>query len=113
MKHEQPHDRRTKLPLLKVCAREACGKVFEVSCPYWQARRKYCSKRCNGYAQVPHLMRGAAKGIAKMVATRRRMCLERVAGLTPLEAYRRGYLNGLYSKSVQLRKKYLLVKKAS
>lgn len=97
-------------PLYIECQRPGCGRLRSVRSPYLQRQRRYCSQRCNGLAHA-NVRKGAALGAARAAAKRKREVVQRIVGLTPLEAFREGYKVGLRSKCSQIRKRYLLLKK--
>jgi hypothetical protein len=100
--------RRRTEPLLAICQRRVCAKPFPVRCPADLAKRKYCSPRCN--ALVNQNIRGAGRIGGRVSGQRRQQRLvARVAGLTPLEAFRTGYTVGLQSKLRQIRRRYTLI----
>jgi hypothetical protein len=98
------------LPLRILCQRQGCENVLDVRCPAEQRRRKYCSRRCANLVNR-NILRAWRKGVDGSVRKRQRQVLARVAGLTPLEAFRLGYKRGLYSKLRQVKRQYVLVKK--
>lgn len=101
---------RRTVPLFIVCQR--CGAIKPVPLPSVQRTQRYCSRRCA--ASVTQNIRKAGRiGIERSVAKRRRHVLTRVAGLTPVQAFRLGYVRGLQSKLRQIRQRFTLVKKAS
>ena len=82
------------------CRRPGCG-ARRVSRPRLLARPGYCSHRCAAL--------GSGLGVARARALRRQV-LARLQALTPLEAFRLGYVRGLQSKCRQIRKRYHLVR---
>lgn len=98
----------SRAPLFSCCARRSCGRVFGVRRPVEQRRRKYCSRRCA--ALVNQNITGAgSKGGLQAARVRRRRVLDRLDGLTVLQAFRLGYVRGLESKTRQIRKRFVLV----
>jgi hypothetical protein len=96
--------------LLIVCHRRACGRVREVSRLSQQKRQKFCSRTCANLATAN--IRGRYhEGVKRSAQNRKRRLLARVAGLTPLEAFKVGYRVGLEGKLTQIRKHYVLTKK--
>lgn len=85
------------LPLYIVCAYGPCGNVVPVAKPSLQKRRKYCSQRCNGLANANCTKNRAAcaRGGTETAHRKRLAVLQRVKGLSALEAFRQGYRLGL------------------
>lgn len=101
-------------PFFGVCARVECGALFEVRKRSILRVRKHCSHRCASLAAAARRGRAAfqaagRKGGAVWGRRAQRRALARVKGLSPLEAFRRGYDIGLQSKLRQIRKRYRLV----
>ncbi len=88
-----------RIPRFVVCVR--CGTRKELRRPSDQ--RTYCSHRCAGLV-LQNIRQAQAAGVAISARNRKRRLLERVEGLTPLAAFRLGYLTGLQSKHRQIRK---------
>lgn len=90
--------------LFLLCARGECGRRRRVRAGDRGvlARPGYCSHRCAALQQ--------RLGVDRAAAAKRRM-LARVAHLSPLEAFRLGYVRGLQSKLRQIRTRYALVRK--
>jgi hypothetical protein len=100
--------RRRTAPLVAICQRRVCAKPFTARSPFELAKRKYCSRRCSSL--MTQNIRAAGRLGGRVSAQRRQQrLLARVAGLTPLEAFRTGYTVGLQSKLRQIRKRYMLV----
>ena len=101
--------RRPKLPRLFVCANPRCERVVEVSKPYEQKRRKFCSQRCNAIVNRNILRASHALGGLRSGQTRRARFLARLEPMTDkVEIFRYGYKCGLQSKTRQLQKKGLI-----
>lgn len=96
-------------PLFKVCPRKSCDIRFPVSNLTEYRKRVYCSMACANASKRPPAGAVAALGRARAGAQKRRRCLEGLAGLTRLEAFQRGYMNGLRSKLTQVARRYVLV----
>lgn len=90
-------------PLYITCLRHGCGVRVRVINRYQQRMRKYCSKRCSTVAHEPIMRLVRRKGGLARAAMMRKAVIARVANLTPLEAFRLGYLKGLQSKHRQLK----------
>ena len=91
-------------PLYITCEREACGAVIRVKNRALQQVQRFCSRRCATLmCAVNNLYREAQSRGGKTRAHRARLALiQRVQGLSPVEAFRVGYLRGLGSKHRQL-----------
>lgn len=98
----RPWKQPRRVPLFITCKRSGCGELRQVETVEQQVKGGYCSHRC---AALDHRL-----GVERARKLRAAM-LERLDGLTPLEAFRLGYVRGLQSKIRQIRKRYLLVKK--
>jgi hypothetical protein len=98
-------------PLFIVCKRTECRQLREVNRPYLQRRGGYCSRRCA--AIVNQNISNAECGKGGLESGRRRQAavVARVAGLSPIDAFRLGYVRGLQSKLRQIGKRYVLVRK--
>lgn len=92
---------RITVPLFVVCARVSCGKVRQVRTRCQQQRQRFCSPRCaylgrrraGGFTKAQMALGG------KIRASRARAALiARVAGMTPVDAFRAGYVKGLQAK---------------
>lgn len=96
------------MPLHILCARPGCEGALRVRTPSEQRRHRFCSRRCA--ALVTQNIRRAQPGKGGRTSGRRRQqaSLARVAGLTPLQAFRLGYVRGLQSKLRQIRTRYVL-----
>lgn len=99
---------RITVPLFIVCAYAPCGKVHPVRNRHDQQRIKHCSHACAS-AATAHTRRDACRDACRQVGlawarTRRQRLLVRVQGLSPLAAFRLGYLRGLASKHRQIRR---------
>jgi hypothetical protein len=96
-------------PKFIVCQRRACGCVKQVKSAYYQRRSRYCSRRCaalDGATLKPAAVR---EGIERSAVNRKRRYVAQAAGLTPIEAFRKGYMAGLRSKLKQIRRRFQLV----
>lgn len=93
-----------------VCANPKCAKVKRVRRPSEQRRHKYCSRHCANLMHGGPPKGAASKGGTVRAQRCRARLLRSLAGLTPLEAFRRGYTIGLQSKLRQIHKRYRLVK---
>lgn len=87
-----------RLPLYLTC--RTCGKVREVGKPSDQQRRKAsrclaCAGRRN-LAQTDHHATGRLGGL-KSGERMRAILLQRIKGMTPLEAYRAGRRHGWHA----------------
>ncbi len=87
--------------LFRRCKRRGCGKRRDVAHPKPLERPGYCSHRCAALDQRLGVNRASAM---------RRQLMARLDGLTPLQAFRLGYVRGLESKCRQIRKKFILIK---
>lgn len=92
-------------PLFIFCRRHACGAKVRVPNRWHQRTRRYCSKRCATIALEPIMRLVRQKGGYASGKLRQRALLARVQGMTPVEAFRVGYLRGLQSKHRQLRRR--------
>lgn len=63
---------------------------------------------CANMRRRPPAKAAADRGRAKAASAKRRAVLEALDGLTPLQAFQRGYMNGLRSKLTQIRQRYNL-----
>lgn len=97
-------------PLFIQCQRPGCEGIKQVRCPSDQRKYRYCSQRCIAL-MTQNIKRAGRKGVERSASARRRRVLERVKGLSPLEAFRLGYDRGLQSKLTQIRRRYVLVRK--
>lgn len=98
------------IPLYMTCQRPECEAIKQVRTPFEQRTRKYCSQRCNGLANA-NIRRAGRKGVDESARRRKRRLLERVQGMTPMDAFRAGYKAGLRSKIHQIRRRYALTKR--
>lgn len=86
--------------LVITCQRLGCGQTRRVKTRYEQQRRKYCSRECAEACWS--LSREAMSRGGKVSARRRRAwMLDAVKDLTPLAAFKAGYVRGLASKTRQ------------
>lgn len=90
-------------PLYITCRRHGCGGKARVPNRWHQRNRRYCSKRCATLANEPIMRLVRQKGGFAAGKVRRQAVIARVQGLTPLEAFRLGYMRGLHSKHRQLK----------
>lgn len=93
------------VPLFITCQREGCENIREVRCPRYQREQKYCSRRCAALVSKNILHAEPGKGGREAGRRRQRALLERVKNLTPVEAFRVGYVRGLQSKRRQMQRK--------
>lgn len=101
--------RQNRKLLALVCANPDCpkpGRLFEVVPSLHD--QKHCSVACANVGKMPPSKADADRGRALAGAAKRRATLAALDGLTPLEAFRRGYMNGLRSKLTQVRRKFEL-----
>lgn len=101
----------TKVPYFYECQRPSCGQLKQVRRPSEQKRHKYCSRKCAAMV-LQNIKRAYRKGVENSARARMRRVVDRVAGLSAIEAFRVGYDCGLRSKLRQLRKRYTFQKKA-
>lgn len=101
---------RLNVPLYITCQREGCGKVKQVRTRTKQRTQKACSNRCGCLMRAQSAEGQATLRRGGLVAgsrARTRLIAE-VGHLTPLVAFRLGYLRGLqskYRKTKQLQRK--------
>jgi hypothetical protein len=95
--------------LVATCQLASCGKIIVCRSLDEQRRRKHCSRRCAALNRPPISKAAADRGRALSGRRKREQALAAVAGLTPLQAFQRGYMAGLRSKLTQVRRRYLLV----
>lgn len=100
---------RVQHPLFILCQREGCENVKQVRTRYEQRTFRYCSKACAASATADS-RREACRAACRRVGLARghqmkQQLLARVAHLTPLEAFRIGYLRGLGAKRRQVLKR--------
>ncbi len=91
-----------------VCQNPACRKRKIVRDPWMQRRQKYCSRHCVGVmAGQQHLTpEGRLRGAAASKETRRRQSLARLAGMTPVAIYRKGFENGWHAGQRSAARRY-------
>lgn len=91
------------------CQNPKCQRLKQVRTPYHQRRRKFCSHSC-AMTVIRNITREASRrgGLTRARRIRERL-VHNVGMLTPLEAFRLGYVRGLQSKLRQIRRKYRLV----
>lgn len=97
---------KESVTLWVVCRRKGCERLSTARSKREQRRRKYCSRRCAAIVNKNIGKTTAARRaeiLAKSIHTRKQQVLNRIAGLTPLEAFRLGYKLALKSKAKQLR----------
>lgn len=90
-------------PLFIVCRH--CGIVKTVRKPCEQRQQRFCSRKCANtvHCNISHASRGLG---GRVRAHRARLrVLERIKGLSPLDAFRQGYTLGLNSKTRQLKRR--------
>lgn len=99
--------KRIPVELFITCARDGCGQVKRVRNRALQKIQRFCSRQCATSSRVGTVFcREAQSRGGKMRAHRARLALiARVAHLTPVEAFRLGYVRGLESKHRQLRRR--------
>lgn len=87
-----------KAPLFIVCAQ--CGRQREVPDRRKQRDQRYCSKSCAKVAwlRTPAGKEQAARGGRMQGRLQRFRLIRLVVNLTPLQAFRLGYVRGLQSK---------------
>lgn len=90
-------------PIRRVCP--WCKEPFWLRRPGEVDTRKYCSRSCAG-AGSGNWRKAIAVGVPASVKARQRRVLERVKHMTPLEAFRAGYLRGIESKYRQLNRHF-------
>ena len=93
------------IPRFIVCQNPRCGQVKQVCRPYEQKIRKYCTRRCSNVVHGNITRAAASRGGLERARRARLALVARIAGLTPLEAFRLGYTKGLMSKTRQLHKR--------
>lgn len=95
---------RITVPLFITCEREACGKVIQVRDRCLQRVQRFCGLTCAAIARNsrPHTFLASQKGGKERGRRARLKIMERVKGMTPVEAFRLGYVRGLQSKHRQL-----------
>lgn len=101
---------KSRVPLFIQCKRPGCEGVKQVRRVCDQRKVKYCSQRCIAIV-TQNIRRAGRKGIEASVRQRQRKVLLRVKGLSPIAAFRLGYVRGLQSKLRQIRRRYVLVRK--
>lgn len=104
--------RHRAVPLFITCERPSCGRLKQVRWACEQRTKRFCSQACANKV-TKNTTRGQLwkTGVPASVVARKRKLLARVAGLTPLEAFKVGYKLGLYSKLRQVRQHYILTKR--
>lgn len=79
-----------------VCKNPTCRAVVEVRSAYYQKRRKFCSKRCNGIMtgakNIPREARSRGGHTSRQI--RQAAAMARLAGLSPVEIWRQAYRAG-------------------
>jgi len=94
-----------RLPLFFICQNPACQKVVRVKTPKQQRDRRCCGPRCVAIV-FPNLTKELRRKGGLTRARRDRLRIRaRIKDLTPIQAFRKGYLLGLASKHRQLRKR--------
>lgn len=104
-----PRGVKRTVPLYAVCTRRVCGKVFEVRRPFLQKKRKYCSRRCAAFMSKNLNPEAAQRALDASRRARRLAMIVRLHGMTPLEAFRLGYVRGLQAKLRKVRQRFRLV----
>src|SRR4051812_18507547 len=99
--------KRIPVELFITCERESCGQIKRVKDRAKQQTQRFCSRRCATLAcNGNQFHREAQSRGGKMRAHRARVALlERVKSLTPVEAFRIGYVRGLESKWRQTKRR--------
>lgn len=85
------------VPLFIVCANPSCGQVKQVRNRYEQRTVKTCSRRCQGilFGHIQKLTSEQRQvAAARSTVVRRARAMRALAGLSPLEIYRRAFSNG-------------------
>jgi len=92
--------RRIETPLYVFCQRPGCEGYARVTNRSKQRTRKFCSRRCAALAQPQSTLSTEARsrgGKTRAQRARRRL-MQRIAGMSAIEAFRVGYVRGLQSK---------------
>ncbi len=97
--------RKITVPLFITCQRPGCEKVHQVNSRWRQQKQKYCSLKCAAIVkqQSPEGRAASGRGARTRTAQERARLIASVQHLTPIEAFRLGYLRGLHSKHRQIR----------
>jgi hypothetical protein len=93
-------------PLLVVCQHPECGCSFPVKSRWLQRIRKYCSLSCGAIMRnrAPGAFEASSRGAKLRTAQERARLMAEVKDMEPIEAFRLGYLRGLYSKHRQVQR---------
>jgi hypothetical protein len=87
---------------------QRCGAIRTARSRAEQKHGKYCSRKCSNLVNQ-NIRFGMPRGVANSARARRLRVVARVQHLTPVEAFRLGYVRGLYSKLRQVKRRYRLV----
>lgn len=93
---------RQRAELFMICQREGCEGIRQVPNRYEQREAKYCSLRCAAMVNVKNLARvdstaSGRKGGLVLGLKRRAAMLDKIKALTPMQAYRKGRVEGWHA----------------
>lgn len=83
---------------------ERCGAVKQVRKPSEQ-RQRFCSRKCSAIVTMNIRHAASSKGGLMRAHRVRMQILQRINGLSPLQAFRQGYRLGVEKRRRQYRKR--------
>lgn len=84
-------------PYFILCTAPGCERIARVRSPYEQRTRRFCSRACASRNTRFLTLADRLKGAEHSKRTRRAQALAKLAGLSPVEIFRKGYSQGWHA----------------
>ena len=81
-------------PYFILCAAPRCEQIRQVRNPFQQRHQRFCSRACASRNTRCLTPADRLKGAEHSKRTRRALALAKLAGLSPVEVFRKGYSQG-------------------